>query len=290
MKIQVEKSYIETNHIRLHIAQAGPQDGPLVLLLHGFPEFWYGWRNQIGPLAQAGFRVVAPDLRGYNLSDKPRAISAYRQDILARDVVGLINALGREKASLVGHDWGGVVGWAVAALFPEFLERMVILNAPYSPLAQRGLLRHPDQILRSSYVIFFQIPVLPEAILRNNNWEMVVEGMRRSSRPGVFRAADFDCYRQSWWQKDAFTSMLNWYRALLRYPAGLPDKPRIQTPTLILWGVKDSALNRAFADASLALCNHGRLVFFEDATHWVQHEEIGQVNELLVDFLSPAGR
>src|SRR5574338_156980 len=114
----LEESYIHTNGIRLHAVQAGPQDGPLLILLHGFPEFWYSWRKQIGPLAEAGFRVLAPDMRGYNLSDKPKGLDAYRLDVLAGDVVGLMDALGRSKAAVVGHDWGGLVAWGVAAYHP----------------------------------------------------------------------------------------------------------------------------------------------------------------------------
>ena len=285
MNNQIDETYVETNQIRLHTVQAGPPGGPLVILLHGFPEFWYGWNKQIRPLAEAGFRVLAPDLRGYNLSDKPQDISAYRLDHLVDDVTGLIEAAGREKAVLVGHDWGALVAWVAAVLRPERLEKMAILNGPYPLAGIQAALRDPTQLLRSSYVLFFQLPLFPEAILRNNNWEMLVKGMRRSSRPRTFSEEDFRQYRQARRKKDAMTSMLNYYRAFLRRPLSLPRKPRISVPTLILWGVQDAALSQATAEMSVDLCEHGELVYFEDAGHWIQHEEAHRVNELLLEFL-----
>jgi epoxide hydrolase 4 len=288
MSTAVNFSFIETNGLRLHTVQAGPEDGPLVILLHGFPEFWYGWRGQIGPLAAAGFRVLAPDLRGYNLSEKPRELQAYRLNHVVADVLGLIQASGREKASLVGHDWGGAVAWGLAALHPGRLERLAVLNIPYPAGLAGQLFLHPDQFLRSAYVSFFQLPWLPEAMLRNEDWRMVVQGLEATSRPGTFSEDDFEHYRQAWWREGAMRAMLNWYRAFLRFPPAFPPRPVIEVPTLILWGVQDAALNPNLAKASLELCARGRLVYFADATHWLQHEEPERVNELLLEFLSSA--
>lgn len=270
----------------LHLVQAGPVDGPLVILLHGFPEFWYGWRHQIEPLAEAGYRVIAPDQRGYNLSDKPKSLSAYRMDVLAGDVIGLMDALGREKAILTGHDWGGLVAWIAAVLYPDRVRKLAVLNAPYPPAVLRTALAHPKQIVRSSYMYFFQINGLAEAVLRNNNWELLVESMRRSSQPGAFSQEDFERYREAWWRKGAMTSMLNWYRALFRRPFRLSRELRLSTPTLLLWGARDAALGREMAEASIEFCENGRLVYFEDASHWVQHEKVGQVNQYLFDFFA----
>jgi pimeloyl-ACP methyl ester carboxylesterase len=278
-------TYIRTNGVRLHAVLAGPKTGKPVILLHGFPEFWRGWEKQIGPLARAGLRAIVPDQRGYNLSDKPKSLAAYRLDVIARDVVGLIDALGYDRAALVGHDWGGAAAWATAVLFPERIGQLAILNAPYPPVVFRTLPRHPAQLLRSAYIYFFQLPRLPEAVLRNQDWELLAQGMQRTSRPGTFSAADFDAYRQAWWRKGAMTGMLNWYRALFRCPILLPLNPRLAMPALLLWGARDVALGRELAEASLALCARGELVFFEDATHWLQHEEAIQVNELLINFL-----
>jgi epoxide hydrolase 4 len=283
----VRHEFIDVGEITLHTVLAGPQDGPLVILLHGFPEFWYGWRNQILPLAQAGYRVAAPDQRGYNLSEKPRELSAYRLDRLAGDVVGLMRALGREKAILVGHDWGGVVAWTAAVLYPQHVARLVALNAPYQMVAPRVFWRNPAQLRMSAYILFFQIPLFAEAILRNNHWEPLAQTLHHTSRQGIFSDAMIEQYRQAWWRPGAMTGMLNWYRALLRRPLPLPRRPRISVPTLILWGARDTALSRPMAQLSAALCEHVRLVFFDDASHWVQHEKWEVVNELLVEFLGP---
>lgn len=270
-------SFIKINGITLHVVQAGPEDGQPVLLLHGFPEYWRGWEKQIPALAQAGFRVIVPDQRGYNLSDKPQGLSAYRMDVLAGDVVGLMDALQIPKAIVAGHDWGGVIAWVTAVLYPERIEKLVVVNAPYPPVAARTLLRHPAQLLRSSYIYFFQLPGLPEAILRNKNWDLVVRAMQHSSRPGAFTEEDFTHYREAWWRKGAMTSMLNWYRAFLRRPVRLPLSPQIRLPVRLLWGVQDVALGRELAEASIRLCEHGRVVYFEEASHWLQHEEPGRV-------------
>jgi epoxide hydrolase 4 len=285
MSVHQENVFMLTNGLRLHTVQAGPQEGPLVILLHGFPEFWYGWRAQIGPLAAAGFRVLVPDQRGYNLSDKPGYLTAYRVDVLARDVIGLIQAAGREKATLVGHDWGGVVAWWLAIHHPQYLERLVILNAPHPSVMAHTLLTSPNQVFRSLYALFFQIPRLPEALLRNNDWELQVRALRNTSRPGTFTPADVEQYRRAWWRKGAITSMLNWYRANFRYKPDLPAHPYVQTPTLILWGARDFALSEQLVKPSADYCLQKRLVVFEGATHWVQHEEAQRVNQLMLGFM-----
>lgn len=279
----VQGTYIETNGIRLHVLLAGPPDGRLILLLHGFPEFWYGWRRQIGPLAEAGFRVAAPDLRGYNRSDKPQGVGAYRIDKIAADIAGLVQALGRKSAILVGHDWGGIAAWTTAALYPERVEKLVALNALYPTVGFRTTLRDPSQFLRSSYIYFFQMPEIAEAVLRNNDWGSLAETLRRSSRPGTFSDVDLEAYRAAWWQPGAMTGMLNWYRAFLQRKAPIPWKPRIQPSTLILWGKHDAALSRVNAELSLDLCADGRLEY-ANASHWVQHEAAEWVNDRLIEF------
>jgi pimeloyl-ACP methyl ester carboxylesterase len=255
-------------------------------LLHGFPEFWYGWRHQIQPLAQAGYRVIAPDQRGYNLSDKPGGISAYRMDVLARDVTGLLDALGYERANLVGHNWGGIIAWVAAALYPGHVSKLAVLNAPFPAVGLKTLLRDPGQLRRSSYIAFFQPPLLPEAMMRANNWDLLVRTLQQSSRPGTFTPEDLDRYRQAWWRKGAIKSMLNWYRAFVRRPIRLPRGRCIQAPTLILWGTHDTALGRRLAEDSLKHCSNGKLLYFEDATHWLQDEEPQAVNQQLLSFLS----
>ena len=275
---------ITTNGIRLHVVQDGPRTGPLVILLHGFPEFWYGWRRQIPYLRAAGYRVWAPDQRGYNLSVKPDGIAAYSLDELAADVAGLMDAAGQETAYVVGHDWGGAVAWWVAAKYPERVKRMVVINVPHGAVLTRHLRRNPAQIRRSWYMLFFQLPNLPETLIRLHNWKLFVQTLKVSSRPGTFTEHDLDKYRRAWSQPKAVTSMLNWYRAVFRKPPSPPDNLRISVPTLLIWGARDRFLGREMAQPSLDLCDGGRLVFIEDATHWVQHEEAARVNELIDAF------
>jgi len=275
--------------IRLEVAHLGPENGPPVILLHGFPEGSACWRHQVGPLAAAGFRVTVPDQRGYGLSAKPRGIDAYALDRLAADVLGLIEASESTRVSLVGHDWGGIVAWWVALTDPDRVERLAVLNAPHPVAFRRYLWSHPRQLLRSWYILAFQLPWLPEALLRRRDWRALARMLRVSSRPGTFPAADLDAYRRAWSAPGAITGMIHWYRAALRRPPAPPADPRVNVPTLLIWGTQDRFLGRDLAEASLALCAAGRLERIEEATHWVQHEEPDRVNRLLIDFLREAG-
>lgn len=256
----------------------------MVVLLHGFPEFWYGWRRQIPYLTAAGYRVWAPDQRGYNLSDKPHGIASYTLDKLGADVINLMDAAGQEMAFIVGHDWGAAVAWWVAAQYPSRLARMVAINVPHGAVFTKNLRRNFTQMRKSWYMFFFQLPWLPEALARLQNWKMLVETLKRSSRPGTFTHDDLVKYRNAWSQPKAITSMINWYRSMMQQPPRPPDTQYITVPTLMIWGAQDKFLGRELAQPSIDLCVDGRLVFFEEATHWVQHEESDQVNELIVRF------
>jgi pimeloyl-ACP methyl ester carboxylesterase len=282
----LEHHQISTNGIRLHVVQTGPVTGPLVLLLHGFPEFWYGWRHQLPALAAAGYRVWAPDLRGYNESEKPQSIAAYRLEVLAADIIGLMDAAGQEQACLVGHDWGGVITWWIAIHAPQRLQRMVVINAPHGAAMRQQLRRHPAQWLRSAYVGWFQVPWLPELVTRVGRGRLLVRALQQSSRPGTFTPADLERYREAWSQPQALRAMLNWYRALLRRPPQRSTFGPVTVPTLLLWGANDRFLGREMAHASLEQCQQGQLVMFEEATHWVHHEQSVRVNALLETFLS----
>ncbi|QDK80959.1 alpha/beta hydrolase [Spirosoma sp. KCTC 42546] len=268
--------------VRLHVVQAGPIDGPLIILLHGFPEFWYGWRKQIDALAEAGFRVWAPDQRGYNISDKPTGIAAYSLDSLVADVIGLIDAAGRHNAILVGHDWGAAVAWWTAVSFPERVERLVVLNVPHPIVMKRYASRNIGQMLRSWYIGFFQLPWLPEAVVRLGNWAFLTQTLRRSSRRGIFSDTDLKHYTAAWSQPGAAKAMINWYRASLQKPPARQPTIRVTVPTLLIWGVRDQFLKREMAQLSIDLCDNGRVEFIENATHWVQHEEAKRVNELIM--------
>lgn len=282
---------IPTNGITLNVAEAGPEDGPLAILLHGFPEFWYGWRHQIGPLARAGYRVLAPDQRGYNRSDKSRGIGSYNLDALVDDVVGLVDACGRDRAAIVvGHDWGGIVAWWALTRAPGRFERAAILNAPHPRAIVRELRENPAQLLKSWYTFAFQIPGLPEVLLRRNGFAALSRGMVNSSRSGTFTEADLALYRDAWSQPGALSAMIHWYRAGARRRPPMPDDPRVDIPTLLIWGVKDRFLSRGVARLSYALCSRARLEWIEETTHWVHHEEPERVNRLLLDLLSEPSR
>ena len=268
--------------VRLHVVEAGPADGPLVVLLHGFPEFWYGWRRQIAPLARAGWRVWAPDQRGYNRSAAPPDVAAYDVDRLADDVLALLDAAGAERARVVGHDWGAIVGWWLAMRDAGRVERLAVLNVPH-PLAYRELvLRSPSQAARSWYVAFFQLPALPERALRRFGARSLVA----SSAPGTFTPADLDRYRAAWARPGAARGMISWYRAAARRAGRLhPGDPEVRPPTLVVWGEDDLALDARLAERSLAYCRDGRLVRLPGVSHWVQHEAAERVNRELLAFL-----
>lgn len=278
--------HLQTNGISLHAAEAGPADGPLVILLHGFPEFWYGWRHQIEALANAGYCVLVPDQRGYNLSDKPKGIAAYNLDELAADVIGLIDATGREKAYVVGHDWGGAVAWWTAIKYPQRLEKLVILNAPHPKVMRWNLLHNRAQRRKSWYMFMFQMPLLPEWRMRRANWEIGQRALQGTSRPGTFSEADIALYREAWSQPGAARGMINWYRAILQRRPARVASSRVTVPALIIWGTRDKFLGRELAEQSVDLCDNGELAWIEGASHWVQHEEPARVNELLLNFLN----
>jgi len=284
----VEKQFIKVSGINLHVVTAGADDGEPVFLLHGFPEFWYGWRNQIPYLVEQGYRVIVPDQRGYNLSDKPQGINHYQIDTLAQDVVNLADALGYDKINLVGHDWGAAVSWWVATLFPDRLKKLVILNVPY-PTIMFDQMREANiaQMFKSWYIGFFQIPFLPETLASLGDYSGMEQMLRRSSNPDTFTDEDIEQYRRAWSQPDAMKSMINWYRAMASSALtnDLSKKRRIVTPTLMLWGENDIALGKELAEPSIRLCDDGELIFYPHATHWLQHDEPESVNFEIVRFL-----
>jgi pimeloyl-ACP methyl ester carboxylesterase len=280
-----ENVRLAVNGIELDAVLAGPADAPLVILLHGFPEFSYGWRHQIPALAAAGLRVVAPDQRGYNRSEKPAGTAAYRLDTLADDVLGLADALGYHRFAVVGHDWGGVVAWHLAARNPDRISRAAILNAPHPATLWHYARGHPNQLLKSWYVAYFQLPVLPELGLRAGEFRGLRRALRRTSRPGTFTGEDLRHYREAWAQPGALTAMLNWYRALPLSPRSAAPR-RVQVPVRVIWGDRDAFLDRGLAEAGAALCDSAEIIRLPEANHWFHHEEPDRVNRLLAEFLA----
>lgn len=282
----IEHRFIDANGLRFHVATAGPEDGPLIVLLHGFPEFWFGWRRQIDDIASAGYRVWAPDQRGYNLSDKPNGAASYAIDHLAADIIGLIDAAGAEQAVVVGHDWGGAVAWHLAAKYPKRVAKVAILNVPHPEVMLRHLRRGPCQLLRSSYIFFFQLPALPEWWLGFRHGGRLAQKLRHTSRAGAFSDDELAKYGDAWSQPGAMTGMLNWYRAAMRHPSPDSYPSPIEVPVLLIWGSRDAFLGQEMAQPSIERCLHGRLEVIGSATHWVHLEEAERINRLIIEFLA----
>ena len=281
-----EHANILTNGVNLHVVLAGPENGRPVVLLHGFPEFWRGWLNQIEALAGQGFRVMVPDQRGYNLSDVPRGVGNYSLENLSADVNGLLDHFGLEKVCLAGHDWGAAVAWNVAARFPERVEKLAILNVPHPDVMMNFLRRSPRQMLKSWYIAFFQIPWLPDWLMSRGNFAPALALLKNSSLPTTFSATDLQEYRLAYANSQGLTGMINWYRAILRFPPNRPANQRLQMPVRILWGKRDVALSAEMAVESLKLCERGELFYFENATHWVQHDEAEAISKHLLEFFA----
>ncbi|HEY0816113.1 MAG TPA: alpha/beta hydrolase [Pseudonocardia sp.] len=282
------EGYADLGDVRLHYVEAG--EGPLIVLLHGFPEFWYGWRLQIQPLAAAGFRVVAPDMRGYNLSSRPDGVEAYATDKLADDVRGLIQERGAQSAMLVGHDWGGTAAWVTAMKYPEVVDRLAILNAAHPRKLSQGL-HHPDQLRKSWYFFFFALPELPEAVVHANNWHFFRHFLH-DAQP-AYTPEEIDRYIEAWSQPGAASGMIDYYRSSVRTPQKAAEaalRP-IKAPTLVVWGQEDQYLGPDLAEPEHDdVPNLDRVERVPDASHWVHHDAAERVNELLISFFTPAPR
>jgi pimeloyl-ACP methyl ester carboxylesterase len=272
--------------VRLHYVEAGR--GEPVVLLHGFPEFWYSWRHQLPALAEAGFRAVAPDLRGYNASGRPAGVVNYRAAKLVADLVGLVRDLTPGRAFVVGHDWGGVLAWRLAARYPELVHKLAILNAPHPAAFRAALRRNPGQWLRSAYVLFFQLPWLPEWVLRSRDFALLERAWHRQPvHPAAFRDEDIAAYKRALRKPGALTGPLHYYRAALRYPRDLYGPPQaIPVPTLLIWGQRDPYLSVHLTEGLDRWVPDLRIERIPDASHWVQNDVPDRVNRLLIHFLT----
>ncbi len=278
------------NGIRLHWVEQG--EGPLVVLLHGFPEFWYAWRHQLPALAAAGFRAVAPDLRGYNLSDKPRGVRAYRIEALLGDLEGLIALLageqGETRAHVVGHDWGGAFAWFAPLFFPERLHSLTLLNAPHPLAFRRELRTSAAQRKRSSYVFLFQLPWIPERRIRAGNFAVVEKMLRRDPvTPGAFSDEDVRLYKEALARPGALTAAVNYYRAALRFPPRVRGRtwPK-NLRTLLVWGERDRYLGPGLLEGLDRWVPNLAIERIPEASHWVQADAPETVNEILIRFLT----
>ncbi len=281
-----QHSFVETNRIRLHCISQG--EGDLVVLLHGFPEFWYSWRYQIPALARY-FKVVVPDLRGYNDSDKPD--SGYDLDTLSADILGLIEALGYKSARIVGHDWGGAIAWHLAQKFPRILDRLAILNAPHPQQFLQELSGNADRLRRSWYFLLFQVPGIPEWLIQNNLKEVVQNLFREQAvRKGAFSREDTQIYQEALAKPGVLSAIANYYRHFLSpqnwlvHLGKLPEP--ITVPTLVLWGEEDSLLSKTLTEGlDRLIAAPFKLRSIPQCGHWIQQEVPQTVNRELLAFL-----
>ncbi|OUL20586.1 epoxide hydrolase [Nostoc sp. RF31YmG] len=274
--------YITTNKVKLHYVTQG--EGPLMLMLHGFPEFWYSWRHQIPEFAKY-FKVVALDLRGYNDSDKPKEKSAYVMDEFVKDIEGVIKGLGYEKCVLAGHDWGGAIAWNFAYAHPDMLEQLIILNLPHPAKFSQGLLT-PQQLLRSSYIFFFQLPWLPELVIKSSDYaalERAFKGM--AVNKNVFTQADIAAFKNAAAKNGALTAMLNYYRNVFQQRILKRNWGILEVPTLMIWGENDTALGKELSYGTEAYVNNFQIKYIPNCSHWVQQEKPDLVNQYIRDFL-----
>lgn len=285
--------YAEVNGVRLHYVTAGK--GKLIMFVHGFPEFWYEWKNQLAEFGH-NYKAVAPDMRGYNLSSKPAEVDQYQIKYLVEDLRALTEKLGHKKFILVAHDWGGAIAWAFAIAHPDLLEKLVIINAPHPGVFQRELRDNPAQQKASQYMLMFR-SAQAEQILSANNYAALVQAvLGEGLKTGVFTEADKQAYIEAWSQPGALTGGLNYYRAARVGPPTGDDKQgtnfaagmsslEVKVPTLVVWGEKDTALLTGNLEGLDKFVPNLTIKKIPDGTHWVIHEQPALINEYIRDFI-----
>ena len=277
-----QHEYITTNGVKLHYVTQG--EGPLMLMLHGFPEFWYSWRHQIPEFAK-DFKVVALDLRGYNDSDKPANQSAYVMAEFIRDIEGVIKGLGYDKCVLVGHDWGGAIAWNFAYAHPEMVERLIVLNLPHPAKFAEGI-RTPQQLMRSSYMFLFQLPLLPELLIQSADYQAIETALKGMAvNKSAITREDLEAYKDAAAKRGAMTAMLNYYRNIFQQRMVNGDWSILEVPTLMIWGEKDTALGKELTYGTEAYVRNFQIKYIADASHWVQQEQPQLVNQYMREFL-----
>ena len=278
-----QHNFISTNGINLHYVSEGA--GKLMLMLHGFPEFWYSWRHQIKEFA-SDYHTVALDLRGYNDSDKPASLSAYQMSEFIQDIKSVITGLGYEDCILVAHDWGGAIAWNFAYAYPEMVEKLIVLNIPHPAKFAQGL-RTPQQLLKSWYILAFQIPFLPELLFQLNDYQAIKEvfsGMAIDKT--AFSEADLNAYRDAAAKPGALTAMINYYRGI--FPLLFNNQPEwqiLEIPTLTIWGEADTALGKELTYGTEAYVRDWQIKYIPNCSHWVQQEQPALVNSYIWEFL-----
>ena len=274
---------IQTNGIHLHYVSQG--EGDLILFLHGFPEFWYSWRHQIPEFAKDR-KAVAIDLRGYNDSDKPAAKGAYKMADFVADVKGVIEGLGYDRCTLVGHDWGGAIAWNFAYAYPDLLDKLVILNLPHPAKFAEGL-RTPQQLLKSWYIFLFQIPALPEFLIQLGDYQALESAfLGMAVKKSAFSQADLNQYKDAIAKRGALTSTINYYRNVLQSRMVAQDWGVLDVPTLMIWGEEDTALGKELTYGTERYVRDFQIRYIPNCSHWVQQEQPELVNQYIRNFIS----
>jgi len=271
---------IQANGIQFHYVTEG--NGPLMLFLHGFPEYWYSWRHQISKFSK-NYKVVALDMRGYGQSDRPQGKENYAIDVLVDDVKEVVSALGYEKCILVGHDWGALVAWYVAMNFESYVEKLIVMNVPHPKCYMENITF--SQVLRSWYIWMFQLPKFPERYLKAKDFKWITDQFRSAVNMEAFSEEDLNKYKENAALPGALTAMLNYYRNL---PAEMMKKdatPTIQIPTLMLWGEKDPYTSKNSTRGTDRYVENLNLKFLPNCSHWTQQDCPKEVNQYMSEFL-----
>ena len=288
LSVPLESRRIEAGDVTLHVVLAGPENGPPVLLLHGFPEFWFSWHGQMEHLARAGFRVAAPDMRGYNRSDKPPDPAVYSDAHLAADAVAVLDHLGWERAFLGGHDVGGGTAWKLAFEHPDRFRRAVIFNIPH-PRVWEQAPPEDDAETVSWFRAVFRWPFVPELITRAGDWFLISRYLRDTSRPGTFDDEELALYKSAWARDNAISTMINTYRAPEVPIGGIPASLRPPIPVRIVWGERDAFIPRQAATLTEPLLPPGSIRYLPEASRWLLLEEPDATAREMIDFFRAEG-
>ena len=289
----IEHAFADVNGIQLHYAHSGK--GPLIMFLHGFPEYWDMWKEQLEEFGKDHL-AVAPDMRGYNLSSKPAEVKKYRQKYLVEDIRQLAEFLGYKKFTLVAHDWGGAVAWIFAMFYPQYLDRLVIINAPHPTIFERELRENPAQRKASSYMLLFRSPEAESKLAADDYSWLINIAFGELIKSGVLKDADILGYKKAWSQPGALTGGLNYYRAAdvevlenpeeaIKKPAAAAMLPKIMLPTLVIWGERDTALLTGCISGLDEYVTQLSIKRVPDASHWVVREKPFMINSLIREFI-----
>ncbi|XP_074077789.1 epoxide hydrolase 4 [Macrotis lagotis] len=279
---------IKDSGLRFHYVAAGERGKPLMLLLHGFPEFWYSWRHQLREF-KSEYRVVALDLRGYGETDAPSHQESYKLDCIVVDIKDILDSLGYSKCVLIGHDWGGMIAWLIAICYPELVTKLVVINFPHPNVFTEYILWHPTQLIKSGYYFFFQMPWFPEFMFTINDFK-ALKHLFTSQRTGIGKKGcrltleDLEAYVYVFSQPGALTGPINHFRNIF---SCLPLKyHQVTTPTLLLWGERDAFMDVEMAEVTrIYVKSHFRLTILSEASHWLQQDQPDIVNKLIWTFL-----